>query len=1222
MKKLATQSRCFKHEQCPNASSLWRKLSRCLLASTLLAVGCLSPTAQAQTTIKPYQIRAEVPTGFSGTVILSNNVMRVATNGASVLDGTGTNWVIPDVNVSITGAPPGVTATPVDSSENPVTTVPIHMNINNASQSTNLWVKLDFDGTQASSTYTLSFNATGGLTNTSVFLTLEVGKIWNGSGNALADGPGNWSSSSSWLGGSSPGENDNVVFTDVGTQTNSVTAGNLLTNSVVDINTTIASLRFAQTNSATNYHNLYINPGVTLAIKGAGGFSMLRDITYVATKMNVTIAGTNGTLVQTNENSNFSMLVDGQQASVLDMSGLGNLYLDVNRLSIGDIEAYPNYMNLLTNGYSQNSTTIGAAMPMRVLPTWRMAMTNYVRAVYVDPYNYTNVFSRSYALEIGRNNYGGGSSAADHVLNMGLTNVFYMDGICVAGYASLGGVLQFQNSGSYALFRNTNGGRMSIFAAADAAGTTYGITTGDNTKCASPGVDFSKGTVDMLVDRFYLSLDRGNVASSGKGVSQTAFVVSSGIIDANTAILGYQSAGDQTNQSYCYATMTVSNTAVLKVNDTLALGYATATRGGVNAEENGYGQIAIGPGGTVMANNITVGGVTKASSKNAITLTSGASLIVSNGIADASPYGALGTLSLKGNSSLTLFVNTTNTIPLVYVTNLTASSTGNKLIIGGVVTNASTTYPVTVPLIFGANPSIPVLTSVFDAGVTMPPGFHGVLLANASANEIDLLVYNRQPGYLLWRGPAGGSGTADWDYTSKNWLDQVTGIMTNYNNPDYVAFDDAPGYATNINIAGGTIALSPSAIAMTNNTLYYTFLDGGNTILGGPALNKYGTGGLEIDGNTTASVALNQGVLSGTSSGSMGGVSIAAGAVMNYAGSIGGSITCSGTGTSSGSIAGTLTVLTGGVMTNSGTIANTMSVQAGGFLYNSDSGALNNVGTGSAATPQVAKGGEFVNNGVISGDLLYINGTFEDLGGAFDNITLTSVSMGPGGTFIPGGDAVGNTTINSDGVGSFPGAALLAQGSTNVFKIDVAGSANTVLTANFLSFGGSASTQTQNGCTLVINNVSGTPFSAGQSFQLFHNVNNTGVAPYSTGSSTNTFPVISPPTPGPGLAWDLSHLWVPNGAGNSGVLGVVSSSGGPTLTNSFARVGTNIVGQFSWDASDYGWRLESLVAPLSVGLAPNTNYTWTGVAGSWTNTTMTITNMVGTNSVFYRLTFP
>src|SRR5208337_1902372 len=171
--------------------------------------------------------------------------------------------------------------------------------------------------------------------------------------------------------------------------------------------------------------------------------------------------------------------------SILDMSALGNLYLDVNRVVVGDIEAYPNYTNLFANGYNQNSATVGAAMPMRCLPNWNMALTNFVRAVYVDPYNYNNAASRSYAMEIGRNNYGGGSSAADHVVNLGRTNAFYLDSICVAGYASLGGVLQFQTTNSYALFRNTNGGRMSVFATADAAGTTYPpAVTGDNTKCA------------------------------------------------------------------------------------------------------------------------------------------------------------------------------------------------------------------------------------------------------------------------------------------------------------------------------------------------------------------------------------------------------------------------------------------------------------------------------------------------------------------------------------------------------------------------------------------------------------------------------------------------------------------------------------------------------------------------------------------------------------------
>ena len=235
-------------------------------------------------------------------------------------------------------------------------------------------------------------------------------------------------------------------------------------------------------------------------------------------------------------------------------------------------------------------------------------------------------------------------------------------------------------------------------------------------------------------------------------------------------------------------------------------------------------------------------------------------------------------------------------------------------------------------------------------------------------------------------------------------------------------------------------------------------------------------------------------------------------------------------------------------------------------------------------------------------------------------MTLQSVSVGSGGTFIPGGDGIGTTTINNDGSTTFDGAALLAQGSTNIFKVDAGSPANTMLTAAHLSFGASASQQTQNGCTLVISNISVTPFSAGQSFQLFNNVYIPGTAPYSTGSSTNTYPVISPATPGPGLAWDLTHLWRPNLSGNSGRIGVISASGGPVLANSFAIVGgSNIVAQFSWDASYLGYRLQSLVTPLTVGL---TDTNCGGVAGSWTNTTMTITNVLGTNCVFYRLTFP
>src|SRR6185312_4051860 len=392
--------------------------------------------------------------------------------------------------------------------------------------------------------------------------------------------------------------------------------------------------------------------------------------------MKVTIYGTNASFVQTNENSHFSILSDAQQASVLDMSGLSNLRLDVNQLNLSDFSAYPNYYYLAyTNSYSNTSPTTGK--PQRFYQNWTMAATNVIKATYVDPYNYTNSSARSYAIELGRNEASGGGSGKDVEMNMGYSNVFNADSICVAGSFCLGADLQFAQTGSYAKFRNADGvSRMSIFATADAADTAgqtlEGTTLGDNTKCGGngKGVDFTKGTVDMLVDRLYLSLDRTNVTASGKGVSQTSgFYFVSGLIDANDAIFGYQGTGSHTNQCYCYAQVTVSNTAVLKINKNLALGYTTSTTPAVDLADSGYGQLTIGPGGTVYANNISVGGVTKLSGKNQINLNNGASLVVSNSLGDATAGGALGLLNFggSGNSSLTLFIDGSKpAVPLVY----------------------------------------------------------------------------------------------------------------------------------------------------------------------------------------------------------------------------------------------------------------------------------------------------------------------------------------------------------------------------------------------------------------------------------------------------------------------------------------------------------------------------------------------------------------------------
>lgn len=1214
-------------------------IARCLpglafFATALLGLATFTLPAHAQTTnmtIKPFRVRVEFPSGFAGTFYLTNATLRVPTNTATGVDGTGTNWTgIPTVNVSISSIP-GCTASLLASDGvTPVSTIQPTPNTSQASFATNLMAKLVFDGTEAGGTTNLNILATGGgYVDDSFLLQLQIAKIWNGSGNALLSGPGSFSDGTQWSSTGAPGLNDEVVFTDIGTQTNSLTGfgssvTNFLTNCVISSSTAISSLRFCQTNSTTNFQNIFINPGVTLGIGGNDGFSIVRDYTYWSVGlMHVSIYGTNGTLIQTNENANFSILSDAQEKTVLDMSGLGTLQLDVNQLHLSDYAGYPNYFDLAySNGYT--STTAGAGKPQRFYQQWNMANTNIIKAVFVDPNNYTNSLTRDYALVLGRNEASGGGSGQDVEMFMGYSNVFNLDSMCVAGSFCLGADLHFLHSGSYAKFRNADGvSRMSLFATADAGGggtNLWGSTLGDNSKCGGngTGVDFTAGTVDMLVDRFYLSMDRSNVTANGKGVSQTSgFAFAAGTVDANTAILGYQSQGDQTNQSYCFANMTVSNTAVFKVNNTLALGYATATPGGVNAEQNGFGKLSIGPGGTVYANNVTVGGVTKASAGNNITLTGGASLVVSNDIGDASG-GDLGILSFGGNCSLTLFIDGSKpAVPLVWLTNLTATGVGNQLVIGGVANVAS--FPADFPLIEGVGPAI--AATVFDAGVAVPAGMFGTLYLSSS-NTINIHILNRTPHHLIWRG-VGSGGTGTWDYTTANWLDQDTGLTTNYNNPDYAAFDDTPGYATNISIAGGSTAFTPAAIYMTNNTIYFTFSDGGNQIAGGPHLNKYGTGTLEIDANTTASVDLNQGSLvGGVSPGAVGNVDVSAGATMNYSGAIGGSLVCAGTATSSGSIAGTLTVSSGSIVTNSGTVANPFTVATNGLLYNSSSGAFNNIGVGSAASPQVANGGILINAGTIGGSLLgnvlFVSGMFEDLGTA--GMTLNAVSMGPTGTFIPGNSSsTGITTINADGTGSFPGAALLAQGSKTIFEVDPTVPTNTVLATAHISFGGSASARTQNGCTLVISNITATPFSAGQVFPLF--ANSAGGNIFNTGSSTNTYPVLIPATPGPGLVWDLRNLWVPNGSGQNGLIGIVSSSGGATLTNVFTVFGgTNIVGQFSWDASAEGMSLETLTVPRTNGL--NATNAWTRVAGSWTNTTEIITNTSFTNNVFFRLSFP
>ena len=74
----------------------------------------------------------------------------------------------------------------------PVGPWPVAINTNGASSSSNVIVKLVFDGTEGEGVYYLKLNSSGGIVN-NIILKLEVASLWAGNTNAV----NNWSSGSS-----------------------------------------------------------------------------------------------------------------------------------------------------------------------------------------------------------------------------------------------------------------------------------------------------------------------------------------------------------------------------------------------------------------------------------------------------------------------------------------------------------------------------------------------------------------------------------------------------------------------------------------------------------------------------------------------------------------------------------------------------------------------------------------------------------------------------------------------------------------------------------------------------------------------------------------------------------------------------------------------------------------------------------------------------------------
>ncbi len=1199
-------------------------------------------SAQAQTIFfKAGATRVTVPLNYTGTLYVTN-LVSIGTNG--IVPDVSSNFTVNPINLSATvlpSNPAGLSLAFTDT--NQVALPTIAGKLNTSGFKTNVWLQLNL-ASVPEGLYTISMNATGGATNNAL-LALQVGYIWNGGTNAITNGPGLFSDGTQWVGGLAPGAGDDALFGDSGGQgTNIVGIGsgvstNYLTNIVFTANTTIGSMRFYSSNSATIYYSFQINDGVTVALTGSNGFSMIKDslnnVNAQSAGLVTSFVGQNGTLLVSNENANVFAYVDnGTATTTNDFSGLGTFQTDVGQVALGDYTAWPYYRNLNDqNGYN--------GQPRSALTSVSLARTNIIKSIVADAFNYTNADNRTYSLSWMKGSELSGSSTSPG-FNLGISNIFYLDSALFIGGNSRGNVQFnpiFAASNCIAIFRGTNGGRMSVFTQGDGGGTN---TANSNIKGI---VTFQLGTLDMLVDRFYLGRDRKLIVGpSGTPNYQANFLMGKGVIDANNAILGfreYNQTNDATFASLGYAqgTVTVVSNGVFKVNQLLTLGYTVATNS--NEESTGgntdLGQVTIMNGGTFIANSIAVGGPTYGFSKNNfIVISNFSTFILSNTL--AGPNQSLDSLTFDNNSTNQLTLDGNHVGPYIYATNLVTAGSGNVIRIGSL---KNYSFPVQIPL-------IQYVAGSHTFSVVAPPGFTPNLIDNGPGSTLDVTISTNQPKNLVWRAYVNST----WDNSTANWLDLSTGLHTNFANGDFVAFDDSPTSGqSSLALDPGSSPIVSSGITMTNSILAYS-LGGSGIIAGSVALTKTGTSSLTINGNTTIQVLLNQGSLLG--SGSIGGVVLATNTVMDYSGIINGSVTSAGTATIDGNgiVNGSLNLLSGGIATN------TIGANINGLFSTAPNTLLVNVGniTWNSGAALVSSNSTFNNLGAITGDTITFNpgSTLIDssgFNGGFIANTMTlsgSVTVSTGGTnvtypgalFIAGGNGIGSSFVfENSTVAAVPGRLSLFQGSTAVIKVDFSNpQTNTMIFGGHLDLGGSQTKRDFNGCTLVMTNINPTAgaFANGQVFHVFGSTLTGQGVINPTGTSTNSYPILQPAAPGSGLAWDLSHLYL---AGNIGIRAVPTS--GTNLVSSFTNILANIsitgfttnnsiittnfatnniiLSTLTWPTNYIGWKLQSQVNPLTVGLFTN----WTTLLDSTFTNTISVSNNVSTNqSVFFRMTYP
>ena len=1046
-----------------------------------------------------------------------------------------------------------------------------------------------------------------------------------------------------WVGGGAPSSSsDNALI--VGTNTTSVY---FITNdTTVSIGNLIYDLVAGTTNAAgSGAITTVINPGTTLSVLGSQGFYITRDVPI---KFGSTHTFIGNTLTVNNSAANFILNAgngpNANTAATINFSALTNLNVTVSVFGVA---------NSILTGINGGGNTNGDEVVKATL-----ARTNVITALHTEAdytaANFTN------AVDLFRQDntaISTGSDAANSFFALGISNRIFADsvgigrGTAIKGSTAIGFSILYPSTtvgsaagysmqfnkkdySSSAYFRNNDGtSRMSLLDVTVNGGGTNTIVTGNR---VGSFITFVGGTVDMLVDQIWLAKNYTNTFSTK--LTDAGFGFDKGTVNANTVLVGDM---QYTNASFCNGWLYVGSNAVMNVNKNLTLGYTpTNDTAGlfVASEMQTFGQLEVDGNGLLYANQINVG---LFGTNNQITVNPGATLVVTNNIATAT--NSVNFLNMLSGAQLTLFVNPA--ITNVYTTNLVNGASPALINIASY--SGASSYPATNVLIHYQT----IATHNFHIG-TLPAGYNNMQIVDDGAGNIDLIVSTNAPKNLVWEG---GQNNL-WDHSSTNWIDVALYAPTNitkFDDNDTVTFNNSAGVPVNISVVD---VVGPASITVTNwNTNQFVFSAGGGSI-SSAALTKQGTNSLEIDCPTALSVLVTNGLLIG--SGSISSITVYTNGSMNFAGTVGTSLTSAGKATlaSGGIVNGAVTLSAGGVVTNAGSMYGTLnSMPSGTVLYNA--GLMSAVGS-----PTINSNATLINAGTIYAGTLTVA-----LGGTLIDANMTdSTGQSPGsinvttlqinGTFYPGGGSINTSKVTDYDYVNGPqgntagwGHVTLGAGSTTYMEVNLgltSGQTNTVLYSLSQSFGPSQSFKSINGGTIVITNIgTSAPFAAGQSFKLFGwyynggNIKGVGGV-VSPNNSLNSYPIISPASPGPGLVWDLSQL-IPQGVVN--VLNASDPLLNFTLTNVSSHVipigvtnttsggfttNLNVVTELSWPTTNQGAWLQVLSTTLTNGLSA-TN--WTG-SGYLTNsayvTDIIITNILVADptapgsAVFYRLQYP